>query len=98
MLNIENRHLVIVQDILSEYNYSFYIFGSRITDKAKKFSDLDLFYKDNIPLKDILAIEDKFEDSNLPYTVDLINYNSSEPEFQKIMDKNFIVFPTKTAK
>jgi predicted nucleotidyltransferase len=46
MLNIEPRHLEIVKAILSKYNYEFYIFGSRITDKAKKFSDLDLFYKD----------------------------------------------------
>jgi predicted nucleotidyltransferase len=98
MLNIEPRHLEIVKAILSKYDYEFYIFGSRITDKAKKFSDLDLFYKDNIPLRDIFLIEEEFEESNLPYKVDLIDYNSCDKEFQSIMNKNHIILQTKLIK
>ena len=51
MINIKPKHLEIVLGIIGKYNYNFYAFGSRITDKIKKFSDLDLFYTEDIPEK-----------------------------------------------
>ena len=41
MINMEKRHLEILKNILKNYNYTFYMFGSRITDRAKKLSDPD---------------------------------------------------------
>lgn len=90
MINMEKRHLEILKNILKNYNYTFYMFGSRITDRAKKLSDVDLFYKDNIPQNIILKMEEDFEESDLPYKVDIIDYNKSEDYFKDIMDKNNI--------
>jgi predicted nucleotidyltransferase len=84
-INISDKHLAIIKNILRKYNYSFYLFGSRITDKAKQFSDVDLFYTDDIPIKHLLQLEEEFENSDLPYKVDLVDYNKCDHEFQAIM-------------
>jgi predicted nucleotidyltransferase len=89
MINIEQRHLDMVMNILKKYDYTFYIFGSRITEKAKKFSDLDLFYIDPIPEKTLYLIKEEFEESNLPYTVDLVNYQKCKPYFKEIIKQNY---------
>ena len=76
MLNIEAKHLQIVKEILAKHNYNFYVFGSRITEKAKRLSDLDLFYTENIPINAIMQLEEEFEGSDLPYKVDLVDWST----------------------
>jgi predicted nucleotidyltransferase len=72
-LQIETRHLSILQQILSKYPYHFYAYGSRVKGKAGKFSDLDLCYQENIPRKVIYQIKDELEESDLPFFVELVN-------------------------
>ena len=69
MIDIEDRHKKIILDILKKHPYNFYAFGSRVKGKAKRFSNL----------------EEQFEKSNLPYTVDIVDWNSCEPSFQEII-------------
>ena len=88
-LNIEKRHLDIVTKILSKHDYSFFVFGSRAATNAKKLSDLDLFYVEDIPPKTIMIIEEEFEESDLPYKVDLVNYNTCDKEFKDRITKNY---------
>ena len=66
------------------------MFGSRITDKVKEFSDLDLFYTEDIPEKIIMNIENELEESDLPYKVDIVNYNKCDKTFQKIMKSGYV--------
>lgn len=87
---MEKRHLEILKSILNNYNYTFYMFGSRITDRAKKLSDIDLFYKDNIPQNTLLKLEEELEESDLPYKVDIVNYHQCDDDFKNIMDKSNI--------
>ena len=89
-LNIEKKHLSIVTKILSKYEYSFFVFGSRATTQCKKLSDLDLFYIEEIPQKTITMIEEEFEDSDLPYKVDLVNYNTCDRDFKERINKSYI--------
>jgi len=49
MLQIEKRHFEVLQSILDKYPYHFYAYGSRVKGTARKFSDLDLCYQENIP-------------------------------------------------
>ncbi len=90
MINIEPKHLKYVQDILAKYPYKFYVFGSRASSKAKKFSDLDLCFFEAIPNHELLNIEEAFEESDLPYKVDLVDGNKCDPEFRKIIERNMI--------
>lgn len=93
-LKIEDRHLKIVLDILKKYPYDFYAFGSRAHGNPRKLSDLDLCYYDNIPLVIKAKIEENFENSNLPYTVDLVDYNIIDNSFKNNI-KNDLVLVSK---
>jgi predicted nucleotidyltransferase len=73
MLFMEPKHLTIVQNILSKYPYSFYAFGSRARGNPKTLSDLDLCFFENIPLNVLAHIDEDFEESDLPYTVDMVH-------------------------
>ncbi len=91
MINMEKGHFEVLVSILSRYPYSFYIFGSRITPDAKKLSDIDLFYKDTIPDRILGNIEEDFEESDLPYKVDLLDYNKCDEGFKKILNAQHII-------
>lgn len=91
MINIQPRHLEIIQSILSKYPYKFYLFGSRTTPKVKKFSDVDLFYKEKIPDTVLVKIIEDFEESDLPYKVDLVDYSACDETFKSIMNTGHIL-------
>lgn len=88
---IEKRHAEIVQNILKDYPYSFYAFGSRVKGNPRKFSDLDLCYLQNIPFRDLRRIFEKFEDSNLPFKVDIVNYNRCNKDFQEKLKQEMVL-------
>ena len=70
---MENRHLAIIKQILAKYPYKFYAYGSRVKGTARKFSDLDLCYQENIPSYKVVEIEGKLEESDLPFRIELVN-------------------------
>jgi len=73
MIQIEPSDYQILQKILSKYPYQFYIYGSRAKGNARKFSDLDLCYRDNIPDEVVYQIKEELEESDLPFIVELVN-------------------------
>lgn len=85
-LQIEPRHWKIILDILNKYPYEFYLFGSRIKGTAKRFSDLDICYKEKIPDATIGEIAEAFDNSDLPYTVDLVAWWRCTDEFKKLIE------------
>ena len=91
MIDIKEKHLSIIREILKEYPYVFYVYGSRAKKKAKKNSDLDLCYKEKIPGKIIFAIKEQFEESDLPFKVDIASWENLSPTFQKLIEKDLIV-------
>ena len=87
---VEERHKLIITEIFNKYPYKFYVFGSRAKGTAKKFSDLDICFFENIPLNVQSHLEEDFEESNLPYTVDLINWSNCDYSFQQAIEKDLI--------
>ncbi|KLL01833.1 MAG: hypothetical protein MRERC_7c060 [Mycoplasmataceae bacterium RC_NB112A] len=88
MLQIENRHWEIVQNILTKYPYQFYAYGSRAKRTARFLSDLDLCYYDNISSGIIYEIREEFAQSNLPFMVELVNWKNMRSAFQKSIKKD----------
>jgi predicted nucleotidyltransferase len=72
MLQLEQRHYQIVQKILNKYPYTFYAYGSRTKGNARKLSDLDLCYQENISDSLIFQIEEEFKESDLPFSIELV--------------------------
>lgn len=67
-----------------------WIFGSRAKGLARRFSDLDLAIDANqtpLPQKTMALLLDDFEESDLPYKVDIIDWNCISNDFRLIIQK-----------
>lgn len=90
-MNIDSKHYEIIKNILKKYPYTFYMFGSRAKGGiTKKFSDLDLCFFENIPGNILAHIDEDFEESDLPYKVDIVAWNKCDLEFKKIIKDDLI--------
>ena len=90
MLQLEERHWKIVQQILSKYPYKFYAYGSRVKGNARQLSDLDICYYDNIPDNIVFLIEEEFKESDLPFKVDLVAWKRMKSGFRKLISRDLI--------
>ena len=88
MLQIETQDYQILQKILKKYPYQFYSYGSRAKGTARKFSDLDLCYLENIPNSIIYQIKEELEESDLPFFVELVNWKHMRPRFRELIKEN----------
>lgn len=79
-LSSEELNLIIstITDALSQ-NVDIFLFGSRVDETSHKASDLDVLLKCKGPidLSKISLIKEGFENSNLPFKVDLHDYHRS---------------------
>ena len=85
MINIEEKYLKTLKNILKKYPYKFYAFGSRVKGDNRKYSDLDICYKENIPTNVLLDIRDELENSDLPFRVDLVFWNNFSSGYKKLI-------------
>ena len=77
-----------LKKIFKKYPYNFYAYGSRVTGKNRKYSDLDLCYKEEIPIKIILDIKEELEESDIPFRIDLVYWNDMPEGFQNLIEKD----------
>jgi len=91
MIQLENRHQEIIRSILSKYPYKFYAYGSRVKNQAKEYSDLDLCYFEEIPWNALSHLSEDFEQSDLPFKVDLVYWDWMAPEFQEIVKGDLVL-------
>ena len=95
-LDIEQRHLAQVIDILNKYlpsDANVYAFGSRARGDAKQYSDLDLAVDVNGQKLDFVTstkLQTDFEDSLIPYTIDVLDLNSIDENFKKNIENDFV--------
>ena len=96
MINLRQDHLMMVKDILLKYapEIKVGVFGSRATEKIKPHSDLDLILigKTKIDLQTMANLETAFEDSDLPFRVDIVDWNRIEEDFKKAIEKDIQYF------
>ncbi len=94
-LHLTDSELNQVQQILKKHVSEFVIwaFGSRVTGKAKKFSDLDLVIMTNdvFDIKKLFALKNDFSESNLPFKVDIVIWSDLDKDFKKIIENKYYV-------
>jgi uncharacterized protein len=79
MISLSDLNRKTVEAVLkanaTDQSYKVVVFGSRATGKARKYSDVDLalFGADKISLRVASRLAEAFEDSSLPYNVDIID-------------------------
>lgn len=95
MLQLEERHYQIIQQILAKYPYQFYAYGSRVRGTARKLSDLDICYQANIPDAVAFQIEEEFKESDLPFLVELVSWKDMKPEFRELIKNDLTLISVK---
>ena len=94
LLDIHPDHLTVVRGILYRHvpDRKVLAFGSRATWHAKDYSDLDLAILGNepLPLSITSALADAFEESNLPFRVDLLDWARVNNDFRAIIVRDGI--------
>jgi predicted nucleotidyltransferase len=90
MIHVIEAELEIILDILKAHapKGEVWAFGSRQKGTHRKHSDLDLAVVGDgrQPLSVIGNLKEAFEDSTLPYRVDVLDYHSVLPGFREIID------------
>ncbi len=68
-------------------------FGSRVTGKAKPWSDLDLAVAGPavIPWNALSELTEAFQASELPFRVEVMDWWAASPAFQQVIDENYVV-------
>lgn len=92
---ISKNEYSIILNILKEYfdRYSFYYYGSRVKGTFNKTSDLDILIKGNqeMPLKNLVELKEKFDESKLPYIVNFTDYNSIDDNFYSLIKDDLVL-------
>lgn len=71
-----------------------WVFGSRATGKARRFSDLDLLVRANgpLPLAQQAELEAAFSESDLPFRVDVVDWYRISDEFRERISDERVPF------
>ncbi|MFQ5717343.1 MAG: nucleotidyltransferase family protein [Nitrospinales bacterium] len=95
MIDIQPDQLKIVREILARRlpdDMKVWVFGSRAGRTKKKYSDLDLALESadgkKLPFETLTALQTDFEDSDLPWKVDVLDINAIDPGFRKIVERD----------
>ncbi|MDR3338182.1 MAG: nucleotidyltransferase domain-containing protein [Treponema sp.] len=95
MICVSEHEMKIIQNILREHagDCEVRAFGSRYKWTAKDYSDLDLALvgKSKLGLTRTGALRDAFEESGLPFRVDILDWHNISKEFQAIINKEYEV-------
>jgi type I restriction enzyme S subunit len=85
----------IVQDILTRLapGREVWAFGSRARRAAKPYSDLDLAILADKPLalSELAALAEAFQDSALPFKVDVVDWATTAEGFRRIIEAERVV-------
>ena len=90
----EKEHNIILNILKDFFNkYSFYYYGSRVKGTFSKTSDLDVLIKGNqeMPLKDLVGLKEKFDENKLPYIVNFTDYNNIDSRFYNLIKDDLIL-------
>ena len=94
-LRLEAWEINVVLKILNDHvpEFDVVVFGSRAGGEPAKFSDLDLAIITDDPLgfARIADLNDAFNESDLAFKVDLVDWTTTSESFRKIIRANSFV-------
>jgi predicted nucleotidyltransferase len=86
-LNLSPQHHRIMLELLTErlpQGSTFWVFGSRATGRARRYSDLDLAIDAGRRLTpdEAATLREAFEECDLPYQVDIVDWYAIDERFR----------------
>ncbi len=96
LIDIEPKHLVILKKIFKLYipSKTVWAYGSRVTWTANTKSDLDIIVFD-VNSKQINNLKDALAESDLPFSVDVMNWEKIPETFKENIQKKYVVLQDK---
>ena len=90
-------HTQMIIDIITAelgHEVGIFVFGSRARDDFKEFSDFDvgLYQSKEIAAKSLHKIRELLLESDIPFTVDLVDFATAGEEFKKLATENIQVW------
>lgn len=87
-LQLKKNEIDVVKKILRLFlseDIDYRAFGSRAKNTARQYSDLDivLISKESIPLNIISHLKEAFAESDLPFMVDIVDWQLITPDFRE---------------
>lgn len=93
MIYLDEEHKSIIRDILKNYPYPVYVYGSRSRGDHRHNSDLDVcVIDDRVTFDEILNLQIAFEDSYLPFTVDVVAWKNLSETFKALIMPDLQLF------
>ena len=89
MIELSNRHIEDILEIISTHapQAEFWAYGSRVRGGAHEASDLDLVIRNttqlNAPISNLVLLRYEFEESSLPFLVELHDWSQLPDEMQQ---------------
>lgn len=84
-----------VLELTNGFKCKVFLFGSRANGTFKRGSDIDIGFQ-KISKEEFLKVRDElsifWEDSIVPYKIDLVNFESTPDDFKKIALKEIVVW------
>jgi predicted nucleotidyltransferase len=101
VIDITEEHRGLVIDLLRAHlppGVAVWVFGSRATGAARRYSDLDLAIDAGRPLSldETGAMAEAFSDSDLPYRVDIVDWCLVEDDFRRLITADRLPLIDKT--
>lgn len=93
MIDLNPKYIEFIKNTVGSVlsDFELYIFGSRARGNAKEYSDIDIAIKSaELNNKTKSQLEFLFEDSTLPYEVDIINLGNISEQFKKVILDNLV--------
>lgn len=91
MIDLEEPYLQLLQTILGQHlpGWEVRLFGSRVRGTARKYSDIDLVIvgASAVPEQTLTELRDAFASSDLPYRVDVLDWQAITPEFRRVIEE-----------
>lgn len=95
MIDLAPQHLATIRRILAEHvpECEARVFGSRVTGKAKPYSDLDvaLVGTARIDIARMGRLREALQASDVPIRVDILDWNVISDSFQKVIAAGYEV-------
>ena len=100
-IDVKPDELAEVRRILAAYlpGCEVRAFGSRVTGRAKPYSDLDLAVVSPAAIhwNDLAQLTEAFQETELPFRVEVMDWNAATPAFQEVIEKKYAVIQSGSA-
>ena len=98
LLALSGEELSVVKAILRAHlpnSVTVHVFGSRAVGQPKAWSDLDLLHEAAapVPLSTIATLTEAFEESELPWKVDIVDRRTISEGFGRLIDQSKVALP-----